>query len=454
MRYSGTITLLITTLLITACSLFDSDRQKVIKGPPPPLPSTELKPDIATTGTIIQAPKDGTSSGAIAVIPPPSTSGPALQPPQAPAAKGLASQALTVAVHESLSMTEAEVRAALAEAGKWLGVELTLQGAVLRFGQGYPAEPNCVEDYRKLTWLPAHVMVVPRIGRCAEGWAGIPGCAVQGGIRIHAVPLGDAIKDGQLWAHLLGHNAGLVDVPESKDTPRLMSPAQPIAGNGKLTPEEQAHVRIKDWNAAAISTPLASVPTPQPKTLTPATTEDMDWLKQVHVHGLPLEELPAHLTPAAVPQLKAWLADAGLSQWWSHAVVALGALGGTEAQDTLRDFIRRGEGEQALMHYRARADALVVLGQMAAVDEANHPALVDYLISYLKGQGEALTWTVKHLPTVPEMREQCRIFAAQGLAASGRPAALAALRSTMEALPDDSPLKRSIKEELAGLEPQ
>jgi hypothetical protein len=414
---------LLPLLALTSCSLFQADGPPVIPGPPPAISASS---STATSG----APSGSTSSSP--------------SPPAAStqvAAPALTQQELTVAVHQSLDMTEDQIRAALAEASKALGMELRLKGSVMRIGQGYPAELNCAADYKKLTWLPAHVIVVARIGRCAESTAAIQGCAAGGGIRIHVVQQPDSQLDGQLWAHLLGHNAGLQDQPAAAG--KVMNPVLQPGQARTLDTAEVQRVKQKNWNSAEISAPDSPKAAAAGAVSLPATADDLEWLKQQHVHGLPLAEVPQHLTPNAVPTLKTWLKDPGLSAWWGHAALALGALG--SGGEEIRELLLSGDGQLSPEQYRVRADCFTALGLLAGDDTRGQP-ITDLLLGYLRGASPMPSWSAKHMASAGELTETFRVLAAHALLTSGKPQSLEALRATLETLPDDSTLRAVIRE--------
>jgi hypothetical protein len=437
--------LILGVLLLNGCS---TSRQVPLGGFPPALeeelPSTSAASSNALAGsTAASAGRSGTSTGMQTAT----TAG--------------RTQALTVAVHNSLDFSDDRVRAALAEASRLLrttqspedqsaAVEFVLKGEVFRFGRGYPAELNSEDDYKKLTNIPAHVVVVARIGRCGGSTNGICGCAPVGGIRIHVGAWTAPELDGSLWAHELGHNAGLRELRSANEAQRVMF--HQLGGDRQeLTQQEASRFTSKDWDSPRPTPPAEEMALAEE--MRPAVTDALDWINKRYVHGPPVDLLAAALTEEDQPALLALLKDPAQKEWWGNACTALGLIGSSTAREALWQFVYEGEGQIPLDLYNAKADALAALGYAANRDGDSTPSTLDLLGTALGGKGPTLRWTTVHAATEPEQRSALSSLAAQALAIAGGEQARALLQNASLTAVEGSSLAAVLEESLRMMQP-
>ncbi len=153
-----------------------------------------------------------------------------------------------------------------------------------------------------------------------------------------------------------------------------------------------------------------------------------------YVEGLPYAEA-RELTPAGVERLIEMLRDPGEAEHHENVVMALGISGAPQAYPALAGFeAREVEGEVDAAEYRARRAIPLAMGHLAGSD----PRALRFLLEAARREGpeSAPRWSYLYLRD-QRLAGILRRAAITGVAMSGQPEAVAALRALGERARDD-----------------
>ncbi len=153
-----------------------------------------------------------------------------------------------------------------------------------------------------------------------------------------------------------------------------------------------------------------------------------------YVEGLPYAEA-RQLTPADVERLSEMLQDPGEAEHHENIVMALGISGARKAYPALVEFEDRAvEGEADAAEYRARRAVPLAMGHLAGTD----PRALRFLLEAARREGpeSAPRWSYLYLRD-QKLAGILRRAAITGVAMSGQPEAVAALRALGERARDD-----------------
>ncbi|HEV2816638.1 MAG TPA: hypothetical protein VGW40_05390 [Allosphingosinicella sp.] len=234
--------------------------------------------------------------------------------------------------------------------------------------------------------LNGNVKVVERIDFCGvfnvaiRGCGGIPGSSfiVE---RVEGL-------DGMIWAHEFGHNRGLFhrdDLPEALmyfragATHRRINRSECTAFGGTPLSEAliaelaQAATQLLDEGQAVADSTAVTGRHPV-----------VAFVRQVYIHGVPLDEA-ARFGSDAVAPLLALLNDRRQVRFHENAALVLGMIGDARAFEPLAAYIARppvdgatGSVDSASRAHQARVASIIAIGYLA--NRANSDPAVAYLI--------------------------------------------------------------------------
>ncbi len=153
-----------------------------------------------------------------------------------------------------------------------------------------------------------------------------------------------------------------------------------------------------------------------------------------YVEGLPYAEA-RDLTMAGIERLVEMLQDSAEAEHHENIVMALGISGAPQAYPALVDFQdREVEGEVDAAEYRARRAVPLAMGHLAGTD----PRALRFLLDAARRQDPESTprWSYLYLRD-QKLAGILRRAAITGVAISGQPEAVAALRALRERARDD-----------------
>ena len=168
--------------------------------------------------------------------------------------------------------------------------------------------------------------------------------------------------------------------------------------------------------------------------LDPAASQGPDirnFVRQVYIHGLPLQEVEKFDAATTVPILLEMLGDAREEEHWPNIVATLGMLGDVRAVDPLIQFAEKEvPGPLSDAHYNAKLSAVMALGYIVNKGKS------DKALRYLAAGLDPDVWTQRGIKwSNPRQSDQAAVrrdlitMSILGLAVSGNRTAAETLRA-------------------------
>lgn len=285
---------------------------------------------------------------------------------------------------------------------------LSPQGVTLRFALTGPVTVRSDLERADNTLMRAwpsradelHVVVVDAIAQCGRTSGYILGCTPQLGrpvvfVKQHAL-LQDWAPEWVIWAHELGHAAGLLHPDRQFQDPtfphRLMT-YMPTPDSTELVDAESERLAQltqtdeRDGSGAAIG---GAWPHPRPAI---TAAQIVPFVLASGTHGVPIDAL-AHMDDTALLTLRVLLIDAGqipaLMAAQVNALVTIAELGGVQAQSYVRAALGPGGSIPGL---QLRRYGLWALGR----GQLRHPT--EQTQAFLQQARSARFWCAQPEPT-------------------------------------------------------
>lgn len=165
-------------------------------------------------------------------------------------------------------------------------------------------------------------------------------------------------------------------------------------------------------------------------------TQQMDvrgFVRQTFIEGVPYQEASKYGSDA-VPILLRMLSDPGEKAYWPNIVGVLGMVGDERAVGPLITFLSADvQGVLSHPHYKAKSSVPMVLGYL--VNKSGNEEALAYLVESLDPDvwvARGLTWNSPYHVSVADRNRHLSTMAIWGLALSGHPVGVGALRSLQE----------------------
>lgn len=286
-------------------------------------------------------------------------------------------------------------------------------------------------EFDALIALRGRIKVVNVINFCSERQPGILGCAPMPG-NSQLVVRTDPNIEGVVWAHEFGHTRGL---PHRANTPgnvgAVMFPIA-LADNVRINQSECSAFRQVESTDGGNAFGAAAANVDSDRLIDSEITDIKQFVRGIYIHGLPYQAA-SRFGSESVPALLEVLANPKDEPYWMNAIIALAIIGDESVFERIRSFIEEPRTKQSDAAYRARTAAIMALGYLLNRTQS------DKVLQYLKQGLEPKSWATKpgigkasYHTGVEDKQLDLAKYAIHGLALSGHPDALKALKSMQQ----------------------
>lgn len=232
----------------------------------------------------------------------------------------------------------------------------------------------------------------------------------------------DDDEEAILWMHEYGHTRGL---PHRDNNSAVMH--RTVASNHKQVNQTECNA----YQGSHLFAAESELGAPQPSQ---KAVDARAFVRQVFIHGLPLEEAE-QFPSSSVPQLLEMLSDDKERRYWANIATMLCAIGDAQVIEPLIQFARSGEGILSRHEYDAKTAAVMSLGRLIRKGEMrDYGAALDFLTDSLNSDGwtSNVKWMNPYNLSRDEQTVQLSKVGVWGLALTGKPEAAEVLRSFQE----------------------
>jgi hypothetical protein len=348
---------------------------------------------------------------------------------------------LSVRRHSTTQITNANADSILAAATNILrtdsgandvacSVNLRRVNDVAVFTQG-DGSIDSQAEFNAMIALRGRVKVVNAINWCGDTIPGIIGCAPAPG-NSQLVVRTDQDLEGEVWAHEFGHTRGLPHRPTTPNNVGAVMFPMALADNTRVNQTECSAYRDVEITDGGNALGTVSASLDKDQLLESDTTDIKQFVKRLYIHGLPYEAA-TRFGPESVPALLEVLANPKDEPHWSNAIITLAIIGDESVFERIRSFIEQPRSKQTDESYRARTAAIMSLGYLL------HRTKSDKVLQYLKQGLEPKAWAGKsgigkasYHSGIEGRHLDLAKYAIHGLALSGHPDAIKALKSMQQ----------------------